>query len=53
MKTDNIAAKQIKPLLLHCLCEALVSNADEVVEQAVEVLVGCDNLHTLATHYII
>jgi len=39
MKTDYIAAKQIKPLVLHSLCDALSSASDEVVQQAVVVLV--------------
>eukprot|EP00889_Picochlorum_renovo_P005624 jgi/Picre1/32654/NNA_008000.t1 len=38
MRTDAVSVCQIKPLLLHCLCDALSSTSDTVVEEAVVVL---------------
>jgi len=38
MKTDAVSVCQIKPLLLHCLCDALSSTSDAVIEEAVVVL---------------
>lgn len=56
MKSDNMAAKQIKPLLLHLLCEALASTSDQVVRQALEALVSnsCDDMdRVICAYYII